>query len=1021
MSLSSSSSSDDFHSNKKRSNEMLDKKLPNHSTQVQIIENLKQSTSLIPGESAYLISSSWYSLWKNGIYANNNRDICEISCGKIDNRNLFDDEENSPARGIKEHDDFVIITKEVWNQLYEWYGGGPAIKVPIVGSSAGPKPILKFVNLKALYDNEEKTIQTHKYELIGDLKIRLLELFGLSKETESQVVDYWQNNFHVVLSDDKQVKDCNLYNNQAILLDVKDDEDNWKSDKLKAKNTYSHSSSYGYPSYSNRSYNGYSNYGYGYGYGRSYNYGKAPAPGVVGLSNLGNTCFFNSGTQCIIHSIPIMKIFLHSNWKADLNETNPIGMKGNLARAFADLVKNIWSGDSAVIAPHDLKMTIGQFAPQFSGYGQQDSHELITFLLDGLHEDLNRCKEKPIIDSVFGDGTNDKEISVQSWDNFKKRNDSVIVDTFYGQYRSELFCPECNSTTVVFDPYVAVSLPISKQSSISRTLIFIPFDFTQEPRKLIVTIPSNATFEIVSKEVSKNIGREVFVVVGYGSYYNSVTWSIDDNTYSTRSMTYYAFEVPEEYREKFLIPCSIRLNVRSYANSSWSSPTDIAGPFLIPVEDINATEEDIAESAANVLKAIWEKCDKPLTDKLKDVVEKIETPEQFDEEYAESKFKATIPHYYYETSSVRLKCDANYENLSSKLIYLEMNPNFMTPESGFSYESLLKNTIEENDQNESNDSANIDLSQCFQFFASPDKLDADNQWFCPKCRQFVCADKKMDIWKVPKCLIIHLKRFISTAYTTRKDETFVSFPEILDLKPYIAGPQKDEEELKYKLYAVSEHSGVMGGGHYTAHAVVVQDGHVNGSWYDFNDSSVSRASFEDTQNSEAYVLFYQRIDPNEVSDAEDNNNNDDENNNENNNDNDSNSSSDENVNNNYNNCHYINTNNYRNNNRNTNDSDTYDYSSSSSSSSDELRTIQNNHIGNIHPSTTTDSTSSSDVNDEYNNNQHNNIYNIEPTISVQRYSPSSDDNGIVDFAHQKSSDHSSSNTEYEEEEEADET
>lgn len=40
---------------------------------------------------------------------------------------------------------------------------------------------------------------------------------------------------------------------------------------------------------------------------------------------------------------------------------------------------------------------VGRFAPQFSGYQQQDSQELLAFLLDGLHEDLNRVKKKPYL------------------------------------------------------------------------------------------------------------------------------------------------------------------------------------------------------------------------------------------------------------------------------------------------------------------------------------------------------------------------------------------------------------------------------------------------------------------------------------------------------------------------------------------------------------------------------------------------------------------------------------------------
>lgn len=53
---------------------------------------------------------------------------------------------------------------------------------------------------------------------------------------------------------------------------------------------------------------------------------------------------------------------------------------------------------------------VGRFAPQFSGYQQQDSHELLAFLLDGLHEDLNRIRKKPYIQLKDANGRPDKVI-----------------------------------------------------------------------------------------------------------------------------------------------------------------------------------------------------------------------------------------------------------------------------------------------------------------------------------------------------------------------------------------------------------------------------------------------------------------------------------------------------------------------------------------------------------------------------------------------------------------------------------
>jgi ubiquitin carboxyl-terminal hydrolase 4/11/15 len=58
-------------------------------------------------------------------------------------------------------------------------------------------------------------------------------------------------------------------------------------------------------------------------------------------------------------------------------------------------MKKMWYGEQDSLIPTDLKRAIGKFQPMFLGYDQHDSGELIGYLLDGLHEDLNRVKVKP--------------------------------------------------------------------------------------------------------------------------------------------------------------------------------------------------------------------------------------------------------------------------------------------------------------------------------------------------------------------------------------------------------------------------------------------------------------------------------------------------------------------------------------------------------------------------------------------------------------------------------------------------
>lgn len=91
---------------------------------------------------------------------------------------------------------------------------------------------------------------------------------------------------------------------------------------------------------------------------------------------------------------------------------------------------SVMQGDTAFVSPRAFKQTVGTCAPQFSGYQQHDSQELLAFLLDGLHEDLNRVRQKPYIEEPDASGRPDAVVAQEVWANYRKRNDSVIVDHF---------------------------------------------------------------------------------------------------------------------------------------------------------------------------------------------------------------------------------------------------------------------------------------------------------------------------------------------------------------------------------------------------------------------------------------------------------------------------------------------------------------------------------------------------------------------------------------------------------------
>jgi ubiquitin carboxyl-terminal hydrolase 4/11/15 len=118
----------------------------------------------------------------------------------------------------------------------------------------------------------------------------------------------------------------------------------------------------------------------------------------------------------------------------------------------------------------------------------------------------------------------------------------------------------------------------------------------------------------------------------------------------------------------------------------------------------------------------------------------------------------------------------------------------------------------------------------------------------------------MDVWNTPELLIVHMKRFQNSRTASDKISTFVDFPlNGLDMAPFVKA-QKMVGQTIYDLYAVSNHMGGLGGGHYTAYG----KNPINNKWYLFDDSRVSRIEGnvkETVVSSSAYVLFYQRRKP----------------------------------------------------------------------------------------------------------------------------------------------------------------
>ncbi|KAK2831329.1 hypothetical protein Q7C36_016415 [Tachysurus vachellii] len=203
------------------------------------------------------------------------------------------------------------------------------------------------------------------------------------------------------------------------------------------------------------------------------------AQGLVGLKNLGNTCFMNSILQCLSNTRSLRDYCLHNSHRRDLNNNSRTNTA--LMEEFAKLIQTLWtSSTSDAVSPSEFKTQIQRYAPRFVGYNQQDAQEFLRFLLDGLHNEVNRVTVRPRANTEDFDHLPDDEKGKKMWSKYLEREDSKIVDLFVGQLKSSLTCTECGYCSTVFDPFWDLSLPISKKGYGEVSLMDCMRLFTKE-------------------------------------------------------------------------------------------------------------------------------------------------------------------------------------------------------------------------------------------------------------------------------------------------------------------------------------------------------------------------------------------------------------------------------------------------------------------------------------------------------------------------------------------------------------
>jgi ubiquitin C-terminal hydrolase len=143
--------------------------------------------------------------------------------------------------------------------------------------------------------------------------------------------------------------------------------------------------------------------------------------------------------------------------------------------------------------------------------------------------------------------------------------------------------------------------------------------------------------------------------------------------------------------------------------------------------------------------------------------------------------------------------------------------------------------------------APADLMECINHYCTEEYLnDGHSEWKCDGCKQQSKSLKTMKFWRLPKVLMICLKRFTEDL---RKNNTPIVIKEQIDLSDVTIGPTRS----KYRIKAVGCHTGNFHSGHYYA---ICQN--PDGRWYRIDDTTVSEAGKNESP-SNAYMLFYEII------------------------------------------------------------------------------------------------------------------------------------------------------------------
>ncbi|RXG69105.1 Ubiquitin carboxyl-terminal hydrolase 20 [Armadillidium vulgare] len=557
--------------------------------------------------------------------------------------------------------------------------------------------------------------------------------------------------------------------------------------------------------------------------------------GLVGLRNLGLTCYMNAAIQALSNSVPLCQFF-----KDCPSFLNCERKQQGIVRPFHKLLFEMWHQKRpAFVAPSLLYHSFRNLYPMFRLYTQQDSQEFLRYFMDQLHEELRKpCF--PLADNDWDDEDkdDDDDNEFSSMENLSDRNEEMeeISHSDNEDYEtcdsglSEKTCDSenSNSSSNTIHHKAKRKKKHHKFSFDNKWIHYGVGSADHDPSEFSDAMSDTLLLE--SKANKRHIENPSSNSSTLKPGYSTTTSGLGSSKPSMSSISSCMGKPPGLHH----------INKPRLSNASKLSTKSIQRKKKqVRYRSI------ISDSFDGVLVSSVQCLTCNTTSSRKETFQDLSLP-------IPSSDQLNLLHQHTPQQQKPHGTISTTQN-SSFNIYLSKNTCDVTSEGWmwlwiWSIWGWVRSWLW---------GPSVSLFNCLAAFFSADELKGDNMYSCEKCGKLRNGVKYSKVIELPEILIIHLKRFRHEYMYSSKISQYVAFPvQGLDLSPFL---HKDctSEVRSYDLYAVICHHGAVGSGHYTAYAQNAS----NNRWYEFDDQCVTEVNLETVANCEAYVLFYKKVSP----------------------------------------------------------------------------------------------------------------------------------------------------------------